>query len=885
MPPTTAADDILDWASSRLDLWQRDALRRLAGSPELTPADLDELLAMVKQKAGFALLSASPVPVPLDKGHLGASSGAPTIRIKAVRNIKNVNKLAPTASLSFKLDGLTVIYGTNGSGKTGFIRILRRACRTRITDQNKLKILADVYGIASGPNAAEIIIETAGGEQVIPWTEGTAASELMLRVAVFDSKAAELYVDQGNQIRFLPFGLALPHKLNEVGLAVRSKLNAEHQPVQQQLALTKIEFAKPKATKAQIFYTALTGDTKDVSIDVAASFGPAEETRLAQLEKLLVGSAGDAADRRSLAEWLEARRSRFTNLTTALSASQIEQLLKLREEAAEARKAADLAASGAFAAEPLPGVGAETWRRLWEAARAYSTANAYPNFSFPVSTPLADGTDPRCVLCQQPLDTSARERFARFEVFVTGSLAKKAREAEDAFGVGIGALRALDTSSPADVVVRIKQTEARFPALANSLTIINQSFIERHEIVLKVIAGDANITVLPDLPALPDSDITVAANRLNDEAGELESAIDAQQRASLEAERQELLDSRLLTQSLATLKKRRDLLKQDSLYQAAIDNTQTKGITQRANELIDKHLTKLVTNNFEAECKALDINYLRISLSRESGRTEAVFKTDTGTKLTRTSSDILSEGEQRALALAGFLTETTITAPDGPIIIDDPVSSLDRQRSARVATRIVEEAKQRQVIVFTHDLVFYNELCRIADDAGLEPQTCRLFRNANGTGLVDPSGEDWKSMKVSKRIAMLKNEMVRVGKLQHTEPSRYEYEAKNVYGRLRDAYERAVEECLFHETISRFNEAVKTQNLRYVDLPDEYAVRFHEGMTKANTFSHDNPYAGTATIPEPYEINADITALETLVANLKKLHDEAEKRRPQMKPH
>jgi hypothetical protein len=104
-----------------------------------------------------------------------------------------------------------------------------------------------------------------------------------------------------------------------------------------------------------------------------------------------------------------------------------------------------------------------------------------------------------------------------------------------------------------------------------------------------------------------------------------------------------------------------------------------------------------------------------------------------------------------------------------------------------------------------------------------------------------------------------------------------------VYSRLRDAYERTVEECLFHDTISRFNEVVKTQNLRYVDLPDEYAVRFHEGMTKANTFSHDNPSAGTATLPEPHEINADIAALETLVADLKKVHDEAEKRRPKMK--
>src|SRR3546814_1389977 len=84
------------------------------------------------------------------------------------------------------------------------------------------------------------------------------------------------------------------------------------------------------------------------------------------------------------------------------------------------------------------------------------------------------------------------------------------------------------------------------------------------------------------------------------------------------------------------------------------------------------------------------------------------------------SSQILSEGEQRALALAGFLTEVALTEGSGPIIVDDPVSSLDRDRSAKVADRIAEEAQKRQVVVFTHDMVFFNELCRADDECGIE---------------------------------------------------------------------------------------------------------------------------------------------------------------------
>src|SRR3546814_2812217 len=72
-------------------------------------------------------------------------------------------------------------------------------------------------------------------------------------------------------------------------------------------------------------------------------------------------------------------------------------------------------------------------------------------------------------------------------------------------------------------------------------------------------------------------------------------------------------------------------------------------------------------------------------LARKSGQTNAEFEVNPQTTLTKITSQILSEGEQRALALAGFLTEVALTEGSGPIIVDDPVSSLDRDRSAKVA--------------------------------------------------------------------------------------------------------------------------------------------------------------------------------------------------------
>lgn len=121
-------DDIEDW-SKKLSPWRQDALRRLAISTDLTDVDFDELLAMIKKAAGFTLANPTPTPEPFEKAHFGGGKQQPVV-LKGIANVENVNRLVPQAKLAFCPTALTVIYGRNGSGKSGFVRILRTACRT-----------------------------------------------------------------------------------------------------------------------------------------------------------------------------------------------------------------------------------------------------------------------------------------------------------------------------------------------------------------------------------------------------------------------------------------------------------------------------------------------------------------------------------------------------------------------------------------------------------------------------------------------------------------------------------------------------------------------------------------------------------------------------------
>ncbi|MBJ7533168.1 AAA family ATPase [Rhodomicrobium vannielii ATCC 17100] len=877
-----AVDEILDWSATKLTPWRQDALRRLAGSAAVTVQDESELLDLIKEKAGFSLAAKPPTPTPLSKAHLASVSSGSPLQIKGIRNVKNVNRLVPAAALPFTPNGMTIVYGRNGSGKSGFVRIFRTACRTRTDNPAKLKVLADVYGSSGGPQEAEIIVDLGSGDVVVPWTAGAPASEILLQVAVFDSSAAQLYVDGGNQIQFLPFGLALPHKLNELCLTLRDKLEAERKPITEQIALVTVVFETPRTTKAQTFYAGLTGKVTDAQIDAAATFSPNDEKRVDELTRLLAANTASAADVTALSTWVKNLASECASLGQAFSDPQLDGYRTLKQQAIDARAAAGTKAVDLFSSEPLPGVGGETWRRLWLAAREYSVTDAYAGREFPVlSTPDATET---CVLCQQPLSAEASDRIGRFQAFVSGSLAATADQAETAVTQAITSLPQVEIFASKDWATRLEQIRKRNAELADTVTSFKKDVEARRAIALASL--QTSEVPPPPLaaaaPVSPHGALQDLSAVLATEAEALAKADQTGERAKLETERAELADRKILTAGRDRAIKRRDLLKEDALYTTALAEVQTKGITQKANELVDTHLTKIVTDHFEVERKILEITHLKVGLARKSGQTKAAFQTNPGTTLTKLTSEILSEGEQRALA--AFLTEIAVTEGAGPIVIDDPVSSLDRDCGLKVAARIAAEAQKRQVIIFTHDLIFFNDLCREADDLGVTTETIALFADGANAGKVDPAGVSWKGLSVTKRLARIRNDFAPLKKLHTSSPADYEFKVKHLYGRLRDCYERLVEEHIFCDVVRRGVDRIETQKLRMVHLSDALAIRFHEGMTKANTHSHDNPASDTVSIPDPAAFESDLAYIEQLITDLKAESVLAEGNRPSMKP-
>lgn len=876
---SAAVDDVLQWASKQSD-WKRDALRRLASGAKLTPSDHNEIMDQLRAKAGYPSSGSIIAPVPLTKADMSVALSGVPLKLKAIKGVTGINQLKPQAALDFEANGITIVYGRNGSGKSGFVRIFRTACRTRIDKPEKLKILADVYGGVPGVQEAELVIDKGAGDVPIKWVAGQAALDDLVQVSVFDSAAAQLYIDEGNQVQFLPFGMSLPLQLNELCLTLRAQLEQEDIALQEKIMLAEVALPSGKTTKALAFYNGITGVTTDEVLAASSAVSAEALHRLQELEALLSGLGESPAALRDFATFLDALAEEATGLCGTLSDAALMQARNLRTASTDARKLASLKAKDLFSDEPLQDIGGEAWRTLWLAAREYSTTAAYPDGSFPV---LQIGDDSAaCVLCQQAIGAEAGLRMQRFADFMTDTLEKNAEALEQQLAAAVDTQPVMASFAAKTWPARYEQLHHRDAPLAISVANFRTDVATRLNALSSELSGALYATPPPSI-ANPSAGLNKLATSLREVATELESAGDAQKKQALEEERAELLDLKELNEHLQTLKTRRDLLLELQRLKAAVSEVQTTNNTKMANTLVEGHLKKDVLDRFAEECKAFEIAHLKIALERKSGKEKAEFQTKTGSSLVKRTSEFLSEGEQRALALAAFLTEVAVTDGAGPIVVDDPVSSLDRQRGKCVAQRLVEEAKFRQVIVFTHDLIFYNDLCRAADEQNVPSATIALFRDAAHAGKVDPAGVSWKGKSVTKRLGPIKQELPRLKKLHGSSPSEYERESKNVYGRLRDCYEKAVEEIVFCQVVQRGVDDVQTQMLRYVHVSHDLAIRFHEGMSRANTHSHDNPASETVASPDPAAVEADINAFEKLVADFKGEQAATEQARPSMK--
>ena len=784
----TLLQQILEWSQDR-PLWQRDALRRLVLNGELSDNDVRTLIEICKTVHGLA----EPQEVaPLAKGHIPEKgNGGVPVSLESIFHHRGVNALAEDQTLKFA-PNLTVVYGDNAAGKTGYIRILKSACRAR----GQEKILGNVVSGAT-PLTPVVSIKYKVGDEPEPreWA-GNGEDEFVSRVSVFDTQCAAVYLTEKTDVAFRPFGLDLFDKLVRACKAVRAQLEREQGALSSN-ALASVQAQIPEGTAAAKLLGNITSLTKPEIVHSLTRLSSEEEARLALLEKSLLDL--QANDPEKLIRQLTLRSGRIEALArhlkdveAALSVETVDTVFSARMEVRRKSEEARGLREATLPSEMLAGTGSETWTILWEAARKFSEELAYPGQAFPV---LED--EAHCVLCQQDFDHAARHRLQKFEDFVASTAENELRQAREAFARQQKAFTDLNVSTEV-IDETLEEIRIEHELVADAITTALATAEERRKAVVLALSKDRDL--VPDCPNVPSvvGEIDALAQQIAERVKTLCTSANDDIRKRMDAETQELRARKLLAQHEQVVLNEIDRKKRYAAYGLCIDDTKTRAITQKSTAVTRVAVTQKLKQTFQTELSNLAFRHVEVEL-KEVGGTEGVLYH----KLVLTRAPgielpkVVSEGEQRCLSIAAFFAELSTADDPSGIVFDDPVSSLDYMWRDDVALRLVEEAKTRQVIVFTHDVVFLLRLKQLAQEQNVTQLDQHVRQLPRGAAGVCAEELPWVALPVKKKIGYLKNQWQAADKLfRDGHQSAYEKDARYLYGSLREAWERALEEVL-----------------------------------------------------------------------------------------
>ena len=852
--------EILEW-STKQPAWQRDALRRLFTTGALAPADLDDLLDLCKARHG---LTRPRRPQALAKEHLAIKeAGTAPVSLVSVTHHAGVNALAPDQTVAFG-PNLTIVYGQNAAGKSGYTRILKRACRSRFTEEVLANVLAD-----GAPLKAQATVRFRIGEheEAAGWTPDAAPTGALASVSVFDAACAPVYLKDKTDVAFRPFGLDVFDKLSSACSELRKRLESE------QVAIRGVALTLPKVpdgTSVAALLSDLTSLTSEEEVRTLATLLEKEETRLTELRErqrdLQASDPGKRARELELkAGRVELVAGHVAVLVTLLGNTSLEAISAASEKLTAARAALAHLRKTVLTPDLLPGTGEETWRKMWDAAREFSHV-AYPGDRFPVVSETA-----RCPLCQQPVEADAAAHFQHFTQLVTSTAQADVRDAETVYANGLSAVSRA-TINRDDDTLALDEMDTDDPALAKRV----REFLHKATVVKEAIAAAPESgKPFPTQGVQGNVEVNLhgAATALRERATGLRRQTrimdpkDALELKELEA-RVALRDQVDLVLGEIERKKR------IAAYGQCVEDTSTNPLTRKSTELTKRLVTDRLREQFQNELRKLEFTHLAVEIKAAGGAKGAlfhqlVFSNAPGVAVSK----VLSEGEARTLSLAAFLAELSTASARSAIISDDPVSSLDHIWRERIARRLVLEAKTRQVVIFTHDLLFLRYLVDECEKQEVPHQHQWVRRDAEASGICS-SDLPWVAMRVKERLGVLRARRQEADKLFRTGgPDAYERDAREIYGLLREAWEKAVEEVLLNDVVERFRRSIETKKVRQLhDISKDDCDAVERGMTECSRWirGHDESPADGAPFPKPADLARNIQELDDWIQRIRK---------------
>lgn len=720
-----------------------------------------------------------------------AGQGHPLV-LHSIESIENVNLLATGQSVEFGPQ-VTIFFGENASGKSGYVRILKSVAKARSVEQ----VLPNITDPATAALQPRARIKFAEGPNVaeVEWHNQGSVSPLT-RIDIFDSKSAQIHLDDDLTYVFTPGELALFPLIQQSLEKVRRTLDSDIHTLKPQNNPFVTNFQSGTSVHGKISLLSPSSDIEELR--TLSKLSEADQTELSTLEAEINALRSNtpeaqlrvAEGERTLLDALKSSLTLIRDFDTASYDRAVQQLV-----AAQAKYAAST--KTAFAGVDIPGVLEKEWQAFVEAGEAYIRKiegyEAYPQPGVP------------CVYCRQGLDAAAVELLRKYRDYNNGALRDQVNNSRhvvdrfkelvrsasvDGLAGQINSLyienKASDSASPFAVVVTFLG-RARL-LLADVLADKEHEWSSQRE--------DAHRSIeIVDARSQAVSALVIGLKQQSTEKQQLMTI--------REAKATEFRARKRLSEMFPQIEDHVRRAKWANAGEAQSRSFQGifRALTSASKEASQTLLNQGFENHFRTECTRLRAPVVKLGFPGRQGQVTRKKTVASEYQL----SEILSEGEQKVIALADFIAELRLKKPTAPVVFDDPITSLDYRRIKEVSGRIIELSLQRQVIIFSHNIWFVTELLAECAERSRDFLYFDIQSDGNGTGLISrathPRADSFKKLK-SRINDMIQKASSSSGDTQREHIlSGYEY--------LRNACEVIVEVDLLRQVTQRYGANVK----------------------------------------------------------------------------
>lgn len=811
-------DNIATWFNEQ-PAWMREAVETYIKTGEIAESKISELAELCVLEARGADCSKYKV----SETNLLSMGAGSSFAIMQISGIKGVNAIDTDKPMLFSREGMNVIYGTNGSGKSGYIRIFKMISGATYREEIK----ANIYKSKKIMPECIITVEEDGkSPQEFRCNLKTPGEhDILKRIDIFDTKTAQGYVNEEKEAAFEPWIFGLFSALGEAASKIKTELSDRKDKIRlnayeipQKLQESDIVKALDKLTfksKTEDFIKDFTQNDADHLKELK------DKLQIEKNELSMKLKNGQVASLKEILDYFKL----FENFYTETNFRNINVLAEDWKSKAEAYKLSQELLDKNIDDIDKKSQDTDAWKELWKYARdLFDVIKTDEDHDFTDS----DGI---CPLCHHIITAEESVRMKSIDEYVNGAASTSEQKAKVNYK---NAIVHPQTKRTDDLVTKTGEYRDEFEEVIteiNSILIENKSAIDAFSdfaILLKSLELGKIIKPLSDRISVLEKEVEELRklNEVEDQKRILEEIAVLEAKKAVKDNESKIYDNI-------------QRLKEQHLYDDAIKKATTNKLTSKSKELAKELITDAYIDRFNEELKKLSASGLTAQIVQGRGRAgknpyKVQLCDSEGNYVS--PKDILSEGESRAVALAAFFAEAAGRTETCPLIIDDPISSLDYEYESRVIARLVEASQRRQVIVFTHRIsVVVGISEKITDKDKFRELSLKATKDRKGI----PGEPDVNASKSDKVLNELINDNLSKLKKMDELSEEYSREKHYICQQFRNCVEKSVEEFLIGEVVMRFRKDVQTKRIKYLHtITKEDCDTIDAMMTKYSAYDH-----------------------------------------------